>query len=237
MFLSVEWTLYHAFAYLFIYFVFVGAKSERWLKTKLRSLIVAKEKQQLLKNEKIDVSASSNGSSDQSESSLHDLEKEISIVKVISEEVLEPESKLEETVDSENREETVELCTDVKDTVHSENEQNIVEMCTDFKDAIEETACLKNGHNSDREFESELDEKVNTETENDLVTQDHLNLDLKPLPDSSSPAVIEKMEDIVSPVTESAEDALNYISSNSSEAYSEELNECVSFYAVNHRCS
>lgn len=185
---------------------FLGAKSERWLKTKLRSLIIEKEKQQLSKKKRNEDSDSTETSPKHSDgSSSNDPENEVDFKNIPEEIALTSESTMP------------------KESISPEKSLEVPTM-VDNND--EEAGEIANGHDQEIEHGDESNEKDDMK-ENNVVTSNQLSLDLEQSLDGDDLNGEEKIADVVSPVTESAEDALNYISCNSSEGVSEELNDLV----------
>ncbi|CAL1288840.1 unnamed protein product [Larinioides sclopetarius] len=260
-----------------------GAKSERWLKTKLRSLIIAKEKKDLLRGKlkelesqnevvKKDVDESTSEKlSDETvppESENFSAEKnELELAKEIDLENREttfnregtPESDMDlqevdfvsresdsatnepdkaETVvskdyDQENHEtisseikhssncsDSVEESDDIPDDNHEESVK-CVEECTQGnisdKPGESETILAGSGHQGSSSTELHLA----SENGDDINAESDLHLDISNK--NSSAIDSSHLQDITSPVTESAEDALNYVSSSSSEGLSDDF--------------
>ena len=192
-----------------------GAKSERWLKTKLRSVILAKEKQQFLRSK-------SNTPISEASSEHSDAESNLKI----------PHNKTETVIESVLQENIVTSEFDIQNSdaindaiatkgINDENSENEIE-----NNAVINNVDLKNCH--EENICDIEDEKNNIDIahKNDDSLQINLNLELQASEDCNIQVVQEKLEDVVSPVTESAEDALNYVSS--SEDLSEEFNDCIS---------
>ncbi|XP_035228366.1 brefeldin A-inhibited guanine nucleotide-exchange protein 3-like [Stegodyphus dumicola] len=245
-----------------------GAKSERWLKTKLRSLIVAKEKQE--NHAKIDrtcVSASAEKSDESVLQSVCSTEK--TSVSPSSENSDEPISAYpaEESepvlLSTEKSDQPNENNHCVENTCNHENIESEIPKSIDnniIKEQIENSYSVDSTieeHRSDNfsviYSQNEKVKESERASENMLEAgdkqadlssnpcQDNIsvsniskkddnicNLTSEPalnLPIEENPYLFNepKVQDIVSPVTESAEDALNYISSSSSDILSEEF--------------
>lgn len=178
----------------------------------MRSVILAREKQEFLRSKNnTPTSEVSSGHLD-AESSLNNLqnktitENETQENVVISNYDIEKSSPVDESVSQEIHDETLN---------ENKSENNVV---------IEN---VKNGH--DEEFCDVHDEKSDTPitNEDDHILQSSLNLDFQKTSEKDDDLITQdKCEDVISPVTESAEDALNYVSS--SEDLSEEFNDCIS---------
>lgn len=192
-----------------------GAKSERWLKTKLRSVILAKEKQEILRSKNNTPVSEASSEHLDAGSSLDNLQNKTESIN---------ENELQENViisncDIKNSSAAVEsVSQEIQDETSNENEIE--------KNDVIENINVKNGH--DEEFCDVQGEKNDLHIKNrdNHVLQSSLNLDLQSSEKQDNPITQEKCEDVISPVTESAEDALNYVSS--SEDLSEEFNDCIS---------
>lgn len=191
-----------------------GAKSERWLKTKLRSVILEKEKREILRSKNNTPVSEVSSEHLDAESSLNNLQNKAETITenepqeniAISNYDIEKSSAADESTSQEIHDETL-----------NENESE--------NDAVVEN--VKNGH--DEELCDVQDEKndICIKNKDDHILQSSLNLDLQKTSEKHDNLITqEKCEDVISPVTESAEDALNYVSS--SEDLSEEFNDCIS---------
>lgn len=193
-----------------------GAKSERWLKTKLRSVVLAKEKQEFLQSKNnTAISEASSGHLDDA-SSLNNFQNKTEIIT----ENEHQENVVTSDCDSKNSSVADESASQkIHDETLSENEIG--------NDAVIENINVKNGH--DEKFCKVQDEKndIHIKNKDDHILQSSLNLDFQKTSEKHDNLITqEKCEDVISPVTESAEDALNYVSS--SEDLSEEFNDCIS---------
>ncbi|XP_054716947.1 brefeldin A-inhibited guanine nucleotide-exchange protein 3-like [Uloborus diversus] len=168
-----------------------GAKSERWLKTKLRNLLADKEKKVLCKSDKAD------------------------------------------TVD------------DLQSSNEKDHEDNVIKSSPASSDEGDSSDELDKPMKSDESFENDKKESNDTQEENQTVESKELLDDEEPNSELSEDDVQEKIDlqldvqndenlpnfcnaqEIVSPVTESAEDALAYVSSSSSEATIDDIDEDV----------
>lgn len=191
-----------------------GAKSERWLKTKLRSVILEKEKREILRSKNNTPVSEVSSEHLDAESSLNDLQNKAETI---------TENEPQENIAISNYDIKKSSATDesasqeIDDETLNENESE--------NDAVVEN--VKNGH--DVESCDVQDEKndIHIENKDDHILQSSLNLDFQKTSEKHDNLITqEKCEDVISPVTESAEDALNYVSS--SEDLSEEFNDCIS---------
>lgn len=191
-----------------------GAKSERWLKTKLRSVILEKEKREILRSKNNTPISEVSSEHLDAESSLNTLQ-----------------NKAETITENEPQENIAISNYDIKKS-SAADESASQEICDETlngneseSDAVVEN--VKNGH--DEEFCDVQHEKndILIENKDDHILQSSLNLDFQKTSEKHDNLITqEKCEDVISPVTESAEDALNYVSS--SEDLSEEFNDCIS---------
>ncbi|KAF8773258.1 Brefeldin A-inhibited guanine like protein [Argiope bruennichi] len=256
-----------------------GAKSERWLKTKLRSLILAKEKKDLLRgklkeseSQKRDIADESTlekisdevaipesenlsveenapelakesnsenmevANSDRETTPESDMDLQVDFVsrenQLATNELGTPEIIISEDYDMENHEaiisemkhssngaESVEKSDNVLDDNYENSMQYDKEGMqenTSDKSCEPETVLKENGH------EGSSSKKLHLASENDDNIDSKFDLQLD-IPNKDSSTDSRQLQDITSPVTESAEEALNYVSSSSSDDLSDDF--------------
>ncbi|GFR02809.1 brefeldin A-inhibited guanine nucleotide-exchange protein 3, partial [Trichonephila clavata] len=247
-----------------------GAKSERWLKTKLRSLIMAKEKKDLLRA-KLSKTETQNGSEeaktgDKSSEKVKDDSSSTKSDEYI-EIKMEESSQLsvsEEFKDNLNVEKIVESEMDVQESeeiaIESNKTEIKIEVCDEDLDITDKEAITRDIESSlpvskDNDLDEKFDdaqqftiskefkneECINKSHESDTEMQDlpqicsmnipqiaiqsdecsrsDFNLDIPY--ENSCKIDATNLQEITSPVTESAEEALNYVSSSSSDDLSD----------------
>ncbi|XP_055950997.1 brefeldin A-inhibited guanine nucleotide-exchange protein 3-like isoform X2 [Argiope bruennichi] len=256
-----------------------GAKSERWLKTKLRSLILAKEKKDLLRgklkeseSQKRDIADESTlekisdevaipesenlsveenapepakesnsenmevANSDRETTPESDMDLQVDFVsrenQLATNELGTPEIIISEDYDMENHEaiisemkhssngaESVEKSDNVLDDNYENSMQYDKEGMqenTSDKSCKPETVLKENG------YEGSSSKKLHLASENDDDINSKFDLQLD-IPNKDSSTDSHQLQDITSPVTESAEEALNYVSSSSSDDLSDDF--------------
>ncbi|GFT42290.1 brefeldin A-inhibited guanine nucleotide-exchange protein 3 [Nephila pilipes] len=250
-----------------------GAKSERWLKTKLRSLIMAKEKKDLLRAKLAETRTGNQSEEASSENKSPEKVKDDSS-STKSEEYVESKlegssqpSASEESNSNINVEKIIESDMDVLEAEEISNGPNKteikIEICDEDGDItdkeaitreIESSLSISKGNMVDEVSDEVLnsstyenfvtneqcenkEESVNKSHESDTEMQDlpqinpmnipqiavqsdectrsDLNLDISY--ENSCRMDVTHLQEITSPVTESAEEALNYVSSSSSD--------------------
>ncbi|GFX32652.1 brefeldin A-inhibited guanine nucleotide-exchange protein 3 [Trichonephila clavipes] len=244
-----------------------GAKSERWLKTKLRSLIMAKEKKDHLRAKLSKTETQNESEEAKKEGKSSEKVKDDSSSSTKSDEYIENKmeesSQLSVSEDNLNVEKMVESEMDVQESeeivIESNKTEIKIEVCDEDLDITDKEAITRDIESSLPVSKDELDEKfddaqqftiskeleneecINKSHESDTEMQDlpqissmnipqiaiqydecsrsDLNLDISY--ENSCKMDATNLQEITSPVTESAEEALNYVSSSSSDDLSD----------------
>ncbi|GIY54583.1 brefeldin A-inhibited guanine nucleotide-exchange protein 3 [Caerostris extrusa] len=207
-----------------------GAKSERWLKNKLRSLILDKEKKDLLRDklkkegaraaleytnavktvtEKINNESSNESNSESNEIDKTEFEIEEKNTDYIVEEPI--------SADDDHSADFIESDSEVKETDENVDMLDAKQKHQLLKTFVEEkhvsVVCEEFHISLDDCVQENISDKLQSGEESDEHQNDEPNLHLEIT--SLNPPT--QLQEITSPVTESAEEALNYVTSSSSE--------------------
>ncbi|XP_071040403.1 brefeldin A-inhibited guanine nucleotide-exchange protein 3 [Parasteatoda tepidariorum] len=231
-----------------------GAKSERWLKTKLKSMLDDKTKRDLLRskitileeistentehvreddlNLKTEELQSTNESIDEKDTNELDVKetKTFNNNQITNEvTVTEAHHSLETTSSQHNLPESSSLDTDAEeiktshenDSHEPDGPKNISEQQTSPKRTLEYYISAETSVKSSDSCSTSSEDEVEADDVNKRGEVTDLNLNV--VVDNNNESVGLQTQDIVSPVTESAEEALNYADSNSTNDLSEDL--------------